>query len=105
MQRVFVLDKNKKPLMPCHPARARQLLRKGRAAVFRHYPFTIILKDKETGNTQDVRIKIDPGSKYTGVALVAEFKRGKRVVWGAVIEHRGDKIHRALEKRRAVRRS
>ena len=105
MQRVFVLDKNKKPLMPCHPARARQLLRKGRAAVFRHYPFTIILKDRETGNTQDVRIKIDPGSKYTGVALVAEFKRGKRVVWGAVIEHRGDKIHRALEKRRAVRRS
>ncbi|WP_419634066.1 RRXRR domain-containing protein, partial [Thiolapillus sp.] len=24
MQRVFVLDSQKRPLMPCHPARARQ---------------------------------------------------------------------------------
>ncbi|WP_363321006.1 RRXRR domain-containing protein, partial [Mahella sp.] len=24
MQKVFVLDKNKQPLMPCHPARARE---------------------------------------------------------------------------------
>ncbi|MEL7433840.1 MAG: RRXRR domain-containing protein, partial [Chloroflexota bacterium] len=43
MQHVFVLDKNKEPLMPCHPARARELLKKGKAAVFRQYPFTIIL--------------------------------------------------------------
>jgi len=41
MQRVLVLDKNKNPLMPCHSARARQLLKQGKAAVFRQYPFTI----------------------------------------------------------------
>lgn len=29
MQRVLVLDKNKKPLMPCYPSRATELLRKG----------------------------------------------------------------------------
>ncbi|NEO10515.1 RRXRR domain-containing protein, partial [Moorena sp. SIO3I8] len=29
--RVFVLDQNKKPLDPCHPARARELLNMGRA--------------------------------------------------------------------------
>ncbi|OQY45207.1 MAG: hypothetical protein B6242_11025 [Anaerolineaceae bacterium 4572_78] len=40
MQKVFVLDKNKKPLMPCHPARARQMLRDGKAKVYRRYPFT-----------------------------------------------------------------
>jgi hypothetical protein len=28
MQRVFVLDKKKQPLMPCTPARARKLLSK-----------------------------------------------------------------------------
>ena len=33
MQRVLVVDKNKQPLMPCHPARARELLNKGKAAV------------------------------------------------------------------------
>ena len=35
MQRVFVLDSHRQPLMPCAPARARQLLARGRAAVYR----------------------------------------------------------------------
>ena len=37
MQRAFVLDKNKNPLMPCHPARARKLLKQGKAAAYRLY--------------------------------------------------------------------
>lgn len=41
--RAFVLDKDRKPLMPCHAAKARKLLKKGKAAVFRRFPFTIIL--------------------------------------------------------------
>ena len=44
MQKVFVVDTNKTPLAPCHPARARELLTKGKAAVYRRYPFTLILK-------------------------------------------------------------
>jgi hypothetical protein len=39
--RVFVLDMHRKSLMLCHPARARELLHKGNAAVFRHFLFTI----------------------------------------------------------------
>src|SRR5215468_7688863 len=42
--RVPVLDTTKKPLAPTTPRRARLLLKSGKAAVFRHYPFTIILK-------------------------------------------------------------
>ena len=34
----FVLSKDKKPLSPCHPARARKLLSKGRASVYKRYP-------------------------------------------------------------------
>ena len=34
--RVFVLDRRGTPLMPCHPARARKLLAKGRAVVRLH---------------------------------------------------------------------
>ncbi|GEM_PF-2711163 len=52
MQRVLVLDENKNPLMPCTPARARQLLTRGKAAVFRQYPFTIILKEWDGGGVQ-----------------------------------------------------
>ena len=47
MLKVFVIDKNKTPLMPCSSARARQLLNQSKAKVFRFYPFTIILIDRE----------------------------------------------------------
>lgn len=105
MQRVLVLSSTRKPLMPCHPARARQLLRQGKAAIFRRYPFTIILKDREDGATQTIEVKIDPGSKTTGIALTAEFDRGKTVVWASEIEHRGQQVKKALEARSNVRRS
>lgn len=38
---VFVLDKKHRPLMPCRPARARRLLRAGRARVVKRFPFVI----------------------------------------------------------------
>lgn len=38
---VFVLDINRKPLSPCHEAVARKLLKQGKAAIFRRYPFTL----------------------------------------------------------------
>jgi 5-methylcytosine-specific restriction endonuclease McrA len=104
MQRVFVVDKNRNPLMPCHPARARKLLRKGRARVLRKYPFTIILLDREGGYTQETQVKVDPGAKTTGIAVVAAFKRGKRCIWAAELAHRGDQIRDNLLKRRQLRR-
>jgi hypothetical protein len=103
MQRVFVIDQKQQPLMPCHPARARELLKSGKAAVYRRYPFTLILKKREGGDVQPVAFKVDPGSKTTGIALVADFRRGKRVVWAAELAHRGQPIKNALNSRRAVR--
>ena len=46
MQRVFVLSADGQALDPCHPARARSLLRERHAAIARRYPFTIILKER-----------------------------------------------------------
>lgn len=103
--RVLVIDKDKQPLMPCHPARARELLRKGRAAVYRRFPFTIIIKDRKGGVLQDTQLKFDPGSKTTGIAIVATFKRGLRCIWAAELTHRGATIKKALEQRRGIRRS
>lgn len=103
--RVLVLDTNRQPLMPCHPARARQLLAKGKAAVFRHFPFTIILKHRTGGNTQPLSFQVDPGSKTTGVALVADFRKGRCCVFALHIAHRGQQIHEALNSRRGIRRS
>jgi len=104
--RVLVLDSNKQPLMPCHPVRARKLLRAGKAAVYRRYPFTIILKYAvDEPQVQEVELKVDPGSKTTGLALVANFKRGRRAVFAANLTHRGQVIKKSLEQRRAIRRS
>ncbi|OLT62075.1 RNA-guided endonuclease IscB [Moorena bouillonii] len=102
--RVFVLDQNKKPLDPCHPARARELLNMGRAKVFKRYPFTIVLKDRilEKSVTHSHRLKIDPGSKTSGMAIVQE--ETGRVTSALEISHRGQQIKNSLDSRRALRR-
>ncbi len=106
MNTVFVLSNTKKPLMPTRPARARRLLRDKKAAVYRMYPFTIILKERADGETQPIEAKFDPGSKTTGIALVAEFpQQGRVVLWAANLNHRGDSIRKRLADRRAIRRN
>ncbi|MCB9436420.1 MAG: HNH endonuclease [Anaerolineales bacterium] len=90
--------------MPCSPARARQLLKAGKAAVFRRYPFTIILKERAGGHTQPVQVKLDPGSQTTGIAVVADFKRCVCCLWAAELQHRGQQICDRLLRRRQLRR-
>lgn len=112
--RCFVLSKKGKALMPCHPARARQLLREGRAVVHRTVPYVIRLKDRKGGALQPLRVKIDPGSNVTGMALVrdseqvdtatGEIRRAAHVVLLAELIHRGHAIRDALAQRRAFRR-
>ena len=99
--RVFVLDRCGDPLMPCHPARARKLLDKGRAVVVRLHPFTIRLRDRVGGEAQEVGLKVDPGAKTTGLALVRE---DGEVLFLAEIEHRGARIRKAMQQRSNYRR-
>jgi 5-methylcytosine-specific restriction endonuclease McrA len=98
---VFVLDKNKQPLDPTHPAKARKLLKSGRAKVFKRYPFTIIIQDLllENCKVKEHQLKIDPGSKTTGLALL----QNNKVIWAAELHHRGFQIKEALLKRRSLR--
>jgi len=105
MTRVFVLDKDQKPLMPCLPARARELLNKGKAAVFRLHPFTIILKNRQGGNLQSTECKLDPGGQTTGIAVVGHFLKGKKVLWAGHLLHRRKEVRASLTSRRAFRRS
>jgi 5-methylcytosine-specific restriction endonuclease McrA len=104
MNNVFVLDMNKQKLNPVHPGRARILLSSGRAAVYRRYPFTIILKcSAETVDVEPLRVKLDPGSQQTGMAVVNDVSG--EVVFAAEIMHRGRAIKGRLDDRRAVRRN
>ncbi len=99
---VFVLDTNKRPLDPCHEAVARKLLKQGKAAIYKRFPFTIILKKSvdESEIKTTYRLKIDYGSRHTGLAIV----RGEEVLWLAQLDHRTD-IKERLDKRRAFRRA
>ena len=100
---VFVLDTNKTPLAPCHEAKARKLLDGGKAAIYRKFPFTIILKYAvENPKVPDLRIKLDPGSRTTGLAVVDD--ASGKVVFAAELTHRGHTIKESLDSRRAIRR-
>ncbi|WP_246886544.1 RNA-guided endonuclease IscB [Streptomyces sp. GESEQ-4] len=112
--RVFVLSKDGQPLMPCHPARARELLGKGKAVVARQVPFTIRLKDRTLSESEvdGVQLRIDPGSKGTGLALTDEKKEVgaqgaivtvRRGLVAVELQHRGDQIHRCMQQRAGYR--
>jgi 5-methylcytosine-specific restriction endonuclease McrA len=103
MQHVLVVDTDKKPCNPVMPGKARILLSNGKAAVLRRYPFTIILKRGSQAPVEPIRLKIDPGSKQTGIALVSEVT--KKVLFALVLTHRGLKIKASLDSRRAIRRA
>ncbi len=103
MSKVFVVDTNKQPLDPVHPRRARTLLSQGKAAVLKRYPFTIILKVSiDEPAVAELRIKLDPGSQTTGIAIVND--QSGEVVFAAELSHRGQAIKKSLDDRRGVRR-
>jgi len=101
---VFVVDTNKQPLHPVHPGRARLLLKAGKAAVHKRYPFTLVLKTSvEQPQMQPLRLKLDPGSRTTGIAIMDD--QSGTVLFAAELSHRGQAIKKALDSRRAIRRS
>ena len=114
---VFVINKNKKPLSPCSNAVARKLLKENKAMIHKMYPFTIRLKElkieeikeikeikepvNETTvqNKQGYRLKIDYGSRYTGLTIL----NGNNVIWLAQLHHKIN-IKSKLDARRGHRR-
>ena len=84
-------------------AEARILIKKKLAVIHKIYPFTIRLRDNScVSNDKAYTVKIDPGSRTTGVAIVDD---KDSVVMLAEIEHRGHLIKKNLGKRRMVRQS
>jgi RRXRR protein len=138
MSHVMVVDAWRRPRVPIHPGRARYLLRAGHAAVWRRYPFTVMFtptphrphaRSEASPTVQQpvppampvesapsLRVKIDPGSKTTGLAIVdivvhdphdSSGIGGKtgRVLWAAELTHRGDQVKERLLQRRVCRHS
>ena len=98
--KVYVRNQDGTPLMPCTPAKARHLLRAGKAKVIERSPFTIQLAWQCEGHVQEVTLGIDKGSSVTGICCAGNGK----VLLAAEIEHRRD-IKEKMDTRRMHRRS
>jgi hypothetical protein len=99
--------------MPCSGKRAGKLLKRGRARLHRREPFTIRLTDRLLDDSvlQPLQLKIDPGSKVTGAALVRVSSPGAEGSGPEVVEiasfeleNRGELIKRNMTRRKGYRR-
>jgi RRXRR protein len=97
---VYVRNQDGTPLMPCTPAKARRLLRAGRAKVVELCPFTIQFNWQCEGHVQEVTLGIDKGSHVTGISCVGN----GAVLLAAEIHHRLD-VKEKMDARRMHRRS
>ena len=100
--RVPVVDVNGRPLMSCHPARARLLMKRGKALPKRNKLgiFYVQLTYEVKPSNQPLVLGQDPGSKFEGTS-VAGTRPTVLYVRSEAVTH----VKRAVERRRQMRRA
>ena len=97
VSRVFVLDRCGAPLMPCHPARARKLLKKGRAVVVRlpslHHPAPGpgLAETRSKSRSGSIPARRPPAWRWCG-------RTARSCSWPRST-HRGARIGKAMQQR------
>lgn len=86
--------------MPTIPAKARKLLKQGRAKVVKREPFTIQLLYATGETKQDITLGIDAGSKIVGISATTD----ENELFSAELELRNDIVN-LLSTRRQNRRT
>lgn len=90
---VFVLSSTKKKLMPTNEYRARKLLKSGKATIYKHRPFTIILTWQDDGKTQPIEYCCDTGYQHIGISIKSqkhEYVNEERILLKDEVEHHND---------------
>ena len=98
--RVPVLNMRGEPLMPTKPAKARHLLKDGKAKVLSRKPFTIQLLYATGETKQEITLGIDSGYQYIGFSATTK----KQELISGEVELRTD-IPKKLLERRIYRRN
>lgn len=86
--------------MPCSSAKARHLLRNGKAKVVRTEPFTIQLLYGSAGYKQPITLGVDAGSKHIGLSATTD----KKELYASEVELRRD-ITKNIATRKANRKN
>ena len=97
---VYVINKNGNPLMPCSPAKAKHLLKAGKAKCVKRVPFTIKLLWGCEENTQEIVAGMDTGSKTVGCAAITN----GQVVYQSDVQIRQN-VSKKMEQRKMYRRN
>ncbi|MCH4169837.1 MAG: RNA-guided endonuclease IscB [Lactobacillus sp.] len=97
--RVFVINRQGEPLMPCKQQKCRKLLQSGKAKVVKKEPFTIQLLFGSAGYKQPVSIGVDSGQHHIGLAVTSQDK----VLFQGEVSLRQD-VKKLLDTRRSYRR-
>jgi len=100
---VFVIDGEGTPLLPTNSARARILLKQGKAKVYSVVPFTIQLNRKIVNPVGEFKLGIDDGAKEVGISIAHK----NNVVFAGNIKLRQDVSRKVLQRSqyRRTRRS
>lgn len=100
--RIPVLDKEKKALMPTSPAKARLLLKAGKARPYWNKLgiFCIILAYSVEPNNQTIIMGIDPGSKFEGYSVTGTKETVLNGMSEAVTH-----VKKAIEQRMGMRKT
>ena len=70
MDAVAVISASGKPLMPTNPMRARKLIKKGKAVIYKYRPlFTIRLTERTDGDIQTIEYCCDTGYQHIGLSI------------------------------------
>ena len=101
---VAVLSRTKQKLMPTTSYRARRLLKKGKAVIYKYRPFTIILTGRSKGDVQEIEYKCDTGYKHIGASICGqkqEFVSNEfELLDGEPERHRDQKMYRRTRRNR-----
>ncbi len=100
--RIAVVDTRAVALMPCTPAKARHLLKSGKARPKRNKLglFYVQLTYEQEPDNQPLVVGVDPGSKFEGLSVVGT----KDTVTNLMVEA-PDHVKEAVETRRTMRRA
>lgn len=100
--RVPVVDAEGTPLMPCAPAKARMLIKEGKARPKWSKPgiFYLQLNHKVKANNQILAVGVDAGSKYEAISVVGRKHTVLNIMLEAV-----NWVKDAIKQRRQMRRA
>lgn len=102
---VYVQNNDGTPLMPTRPAKAKFMLKHGKAKVVQKSPFTIRLTYKiENPIIQPAELVIDDG-ETVGIAVIQHNQTHQRVIFAAEMRCRGRDISDLLKQRKRLRKA